>query len=101
MSRLYYAMFYAAEALLLAEGHTFSSQRAVISAFGRLLIKEGILPKELHQWLHEAFDKGQLSDYEFLTGIGDAEVAAMQPKEVQFVEQATSFLRQSGMIEEG
>jgi uncharacterized protein (UPF0332 family) len=72
----------------------------VISAFGKLLVKEGIVPKELHQWLHEAFDKRQLSDYEFLTGIGEEEVAAMQPKAAQFLEQATSFLQQSGVIEE-
>jgi|UniRef100_A0A7V6DP63 uncharacterized protein (UPF0332 family) len=100
MSRLYYAMFYAAEALLLAQGHTFSSHRAVISAFGKLLVKKGIVPKELHQWLHEAFDKRQLSDYEFLTGIGDEEVAAMQPKAAQFLEQATRTLRQWGVLGE-
>jgi uncharacterized protein (UPF0332 family) len=100
MSRLYYAMFYAAEALLLAQGHTFSSHRAVISAFGKLLVKTGLLPPELHQWLREAFDKRQLSDYEFLTGIGDEEVAAMQPKAAQFLEQATRTLRQWGVLGE-
>ena len=91
MSRLYYAMFYAAEALLLAQGHTFSSHRAVISAFGKILVKEGIVPKELHQWLHEAFDKRQLSDYEFITGIGEEEVAVMQLKAAQFVEEIRSL----------
>jgi len=35
VSRLYYAMFYCAEALLLARGHSFSSHRAVISAFAQ------------------------------------------------------------------
>lgn len=33
ISRLYYAMFYCAEAFLRARGHSFSSHRAVISAF--------------------------------------------------------------------
>ena len=99
MSRLYYAMFYAAEALLLAQGHTFSSHRAVISAFGKILVKEGLIPKHLHQWLHEAFEKRQLSDYEFLTGIGEEEVTAMQPKAAQFIEQVKSLLRQSGVLE--
>jgi uncharacterized protein (UPF0332 family) len=37
VSRLYYAMFYCAEALLLAKGHSFSSHRAVISAFAQHL----------------------------------------------------------------
>ncbi len=100
MSRLYYAMFYAAEALLLARGHTFASHRAVIAAFGKLLVKTGQLPPELHQWLREAFDKRQLSDYEFLTGIGDPEVRAMQPKAAQFLDQATDYLRELGVLRE-
>ena len=63
----------------------------MISAFGKLLVKEGIVPKELHQWLHEAYDKRQLSDYEFLTGIGEEEVAAMQLEAAQFVEEIRSL----------
>jgi uncharacterized protein len=39
ISRLYYAMFYYAEALLLAKGHSFSSHRAVISAFAQHYVK--------------------------------------------------------------
>ena len=97
MSRLYYAMFYAAEAVLLAQGHTFSSHRAVISAFGKL-VKEGVISKELHQWLHEAFDKRQLSDYEFITGIGEEEVAAMQLKAAQFVEKIRELLQKNKVI---
>ena len=34
VSRLYYSMFYGAEALLLSQEKTFSSHRAVIAAFG-------------------------------------------------------------------
>lgn len=34
-SRAYYAMFYVAEALLLALGKSYSKHSAVISAFGR------------------------------------------------------------------
>ena len=91
VSRLYYAMFYLAEALLLAHGQTFSSHRAVISAFGKVLVQRGVVPKEMHQWLHEAFQKRQLSDYEFLSGIGDPEVAYMQAKATEFVAQATKI----------
>ena len=34
-SRIYYAMFYAAQALLLDRGLSFSSHAAVMAAFGR------------------------------------------------------------------
>lgn len=37
VSRLYYAMFYCAEALLLTKGQTRSSHRGVIGAFGQHL----------------------------------------------------------------
>jgi uncharacterized protein (UPF0332 family) len=57
VSRLYYAMFYGAEALLLALGKAFSSHRAVMTAFGEHFIKSGLLPKEMHHWLHRAFEK--------------------------------------------
>jgi len=40
-SRSYYAMFYAAEAALLAHGLTFSSHKAVIAAFGKEFVKSG------------------------------------------------------------
>jgi hypothetical protein len=49
--------FYCAEALLLAKGHSFSSHRAVISAFAQHYVKSGALPQELHQWLRTAFAK--------------------------------------------
>ncbi len=35
VSRVYYAMFYSVEALLLTKGLSFSSHKAVISTFGQ------------------------------------------------------------------
>jgi uncharacterized protein (UPF0332 family) len=40
-SRLYYAMFYCAEALLMVKDLSFSSHRGVISAFCSALYKNG------------------------------------------------------------
>jgi uncharacterized protein (UPF0332 family) len=48
VSRLYYSMFYGAEALLLSQEKTFPSHRAVIAAFGEHFIKSGLLSKEMH-----------------------------------------------------
>ncbi len=42
-SRAYYAMFYVAEALLLARGLSYTKHSAVISAFGREFAKAGHL----------------------------------------------------------
>ena len=45
VSRLYYSMFYGAEALLLSQEKTFSSHRAVIAAFGETFVKSGSSPR--------------------------------------------------------
>jgi len=49
VSRSYYAMFYLAEALLLAKGLTYSKHSAVIAAFSKELVKPGRAPAEFHR----------------------------------------------------
>jgi len=93
VSRLYYAMFYGTEALLLSQGKTFSSHRAAIAAFGESFIKSGLLSKEMHQWLHRAFEKRQISDYEYLTSVSEDEVVDLQKKAEQFINRTEEFLK--------
>ena len=66
VSRLYYAMFYCAEAVLLSQNLTFSKHSAVISAFGQHFAKIGLLPQDLHRSLIEAQDMRNLSDYDLM-----------------------------------
>ena len=47
VSRSYYAMFYATEALLLTKSLKPSSHKGVITLFGEHFIKTGILPREM------------------------------------------------------
>jgi uncharacterized protein (UPF0332 family) len=63
VSRIYYAMFYCAEALLLARGRVYSRHQGVISAFGRYFVRTGIFPAEMGQWLASAFRERSLADY--------------------------------------
>lgn len=95
VSRLYYSMFYGAEALLLSQEKTFSSHRAVIAAFGETFVKSGLLPKEMHHWLHRAFEKRQISDYEFMSGISETDVMDLQEKAAEFMKRAEAFLQTS------
>ena len=76
-SRAYYSMFYAAEALLLDRGLSFSSHSAVIAAFGREFAKVGTLAPEFHRHLIDGQDLRNLADY----GIGPA-VTADQVQEM-------------------
>lgn len=47
MSRVYYAMFYCVEAVLLNKRLSFSSHKAVISTFGEHFVKTEIFPNLL------------------------------------------------------
>lgn len=68
-SRLYYAMFFIAEALLNACGLSFSSHHAVIAAFGQYFAKTNELDPRFHQALLAAFSQRQLGDYTNVSGL--------------------------------
>jgi uncharacterized protein (UPF0332 family) len=68
-SRSYYAMFYAAEALLEHDGLSFSSHEAVISAFGFRYAKMDIVPREMHRHLIEAQALRHVGDYDVPGGV--------------------------------
>lgn len=63
ISRAYYAMFYAAEAALLAKGLAFSTHRGVAGAFGEHFAKTGLVPRALGRDLSRALEKRLVSDY--------------------------------------
>jgi len=56
-------------------------------------IKSGILPKEMHHWLHRAFEKRQISDYEVFSGISATEVMDLQGKAEEFLKKTGGFLQ--------
>ena len=78
-SRLYYAMFYIAEALLIEQGLSYSSHTAVIGAFGKLFTKTGRLDARFHRYLLDAQDIRNVGDY----GIGPG-IAIEQVEEMMF-----------------
>lgn len=64
VSRAYYAMFYAAEALLLRRNLSFSRHAGVIAALQREYVTSGELPREHHAALQRAFNARNVADYE-------------------------------------
>jgi len=69
VNRAYYAIFYAALAMLATVGEETSKHSGVLALFDRHFIKAGILPKEMGKFLHTAFDMRQMADYEDKTDI--------------------------------
>lgn len=93
LDRAYYAMFYAADALLSRTGKSFRSHGGVHGAFGKQFAKSGVLDPKYHRWLLDAFRLRQEMIYD-MEAEADAE-AAMEVIEraAEFIETVASYLR--------
>jgi uncharacterized protein (UPF0332 family) len=81
-SRAYYAAFYAAGAALLVLGETRSKHSGVISAFGRLAVKDGGFDPRLAAHLRVLYELRNSADYDWLdrpTGSADDPVSLAIP----------------------
>jgi uncharacterized protein (UPF0332 family) len=92
ISRLYYAMFYCAEAVLLSDNLTFSKHSSVIAAFGQHFAKTQRLPQELHRMLIEAQDLRNLSDYDLLAVLNQETAESLLAKARTFRQAVSEFL---------
>jgi uncharacterized protein (UPF0332 family) len=62
-SRLYYAVYYAMEAVLLTKNLTSSKHTGIISQFNQFFVKEGIFPKNFSKIISRLFRERQVGDY--------------------------------------
>jgi uncharacterized protein len=91
-SRAYYAMFYAAEALLLDRGLSFSSHAATIAAFGRLFARTGTLDPKYHRYLIDGQDTRNLGDYGVGTSVSASRAEEMLNWAEEFIAAAQQLL---------
>lgn len=96
VSRIYYAAFYVAESLLDVKGLSFSSHKAVISAFGQYFAKTGELDPDFHQFLINAFEKRQMGDYLSETHFTFEEIKELLNKTRQFLNAGKAWLNEKG-----
>ncbi len=92
VSRIYYAMFYSAQSVLLTKNLSYSSHKMVIASFGENFIKTNIFPKEMGRELNRAFDKRQISDYNFTFVISKSEAEQLLETGEEFVTEIKKFL---------
>lgn len=62
ISRIYYAMFYSVQAVLLEQGVIANTHKGTITKFHELFIKSKIFDKEIALILSEGFDKRGVAD---------------------------------------
>ena len=92
ISRSYYAIYYAAEALLESKNINSRTHKGIIKLFGQHFIKTGDLPIELAKAFSDTYDLRKLSDYDETSTITSAQAEAAIAYARVFVEQAENFL---------
>ncbi|MBI3601123.1 MAG: HEPN domain-containing protein [Nitrospinae bacterium] len=99
VSRAYYSVFHAAQALLLTEGEKAETHKGVITLFGLLFVKTGKFSKNLGKYLANLKDDREDGDYEIFSYIEKetAETAISEAKE--FIKESKAYLRNTGLVD--
>jgi len=90
-SRAYYAMFYAAEALLNERDLHFRKHSAVHAAYGEEFAKTAALNPKFHRWLLDSSDKRLLGDYEVGVALNREDAEQMIAQAQEFCEAARHY----------
>jgi uncharacterized protein (UPF0332 family) len=98
VSRAYYAVYHAAQSLLLSEGEKAETHKGVVTLFGLLFVKTGKFKKNLGKYLANLKDDRESSDYEVFSYIDKetAETAVMEAEE--FIRESKRYLRKTGIL---
>ncbi len=94
-SDAYYAMFHAAEAMLLSLGIETSSHAATQAAFGQHFAKSRRLDPKLHRYLLNASEKRIASDYDVTVRLRTEDVQELLLQAEEFVGAAQYLLSSS------
>lgn len=97
VSRAYYGMFYAAEAVLITKGLQYAKHSAVISNFNKEFVKAGVFPKEMPRRLEKAFRFRTQGDYGMVP-VEEDEAKAVLSGAVEFVEEIETFPKREGYL---
>jgi uncharacterized protein (UPF0332 family) len=91
ISRSYYAMYHATQALLTSKTLSSKTHKGSIQLFGQHFIKTGELPIDLARALSDTYDLRQLSDYEETVLLTQAQAETILTSAQAFVAQAEAY----------
>lgn len=95
VNRSYYAVFYAANALLSTLGEARSKHSGVISVFRQRFIKTGELSVELSEIYEDLINSRQRGDYDLNTDIDHEMALELLQKAGQFVHEVERWLQRN------
>ncbi len=98
VSRAYYAMFYATNALLISQGIHRHRHAGVLSAFSEHFIKTGLIESEYAKILGNVFNSRLGSDYDVTYSIEQTLAEGVLQDAQRFVDRAEAYLQQSGAL---
>jgi uncharacterized protein (UPF0332 family) len=97
VNRAYYAIFYAANALLVTKGLERSKYSGVIAAFRQHFVRTGVVAPEFSTFYGEAMDERHAGDYE-ITPLDRTTALRNLEHATRFVERMEEVWRDMGMI---
>ena len=99
INRAYYAVFYAANALLTTQGLSRSKHSAVIAAFRQHFIKPGLIENEYSDIYGRVMDDRHKADYEIIESTVDPARAQTDLEDARrFVKRVEHYLKQEGWL---
>jgi len=99
INRAYYAIFYAASALLLTRGESQSKHSSVISTFRKLFIKTGLVEIEYSDIYGAVMDARLDSDYDMVYEPDEPTTQKLMADVQRFIERIRLYLATEGVSE--
>ena len=98
INRAYYAIFYAANALLATKRLSRSKHSGVIGIFRQYFVKTGLVATELSDIYGQVMEDRHESDYELITAISQQDAQIDLTDSHKFVEEVEKWLKQEGWL---
>ena len=98
VNRAYYAIFYAANALLSTQGLARSKHTGVVSAFREHFVKPGLIDAEYSDIYARVMDHRHAGDYELELSLEDEQARTDLNDAERFVQRIEQWLTQEGWL---
>ena len=92
-NRLYYALYYAATALLINDGHITRTHSGMISLASLHYVQNGKLSKEEGKLIKRIFDLRQESDYDDFIDADETDISTYLPMVSALVDKIISMIK--------
>lgn len=98
VDRAYYAIFYAANALLATQGLSRSRHSGVIAAFRQRFVKPGLIEAEYGDIYGRIMDDRHVSDYDVESSINPDRAQTDLDDARRFVDRSVRYLNERGLL---